>query len=106
MSPVKTLTQGELERFKDAVSEGRCLLLDVRENREYEAGHIPLAQSRPLSLMEEWQGGLPKDRPLILYCRAGHRSKRCAEQLGARGFSDVYSLEGGFSAWSSRPSPK
>jgi rhodanese-related sulfurtransferase len=106
MSPVKTLPPNELGRLKDKIAEGECLLLDVRESREFEAGHIPLAQARPLSQLDKWQGELPKDRTLVLYCRAGHRSKRCAELLSTLGFTEVYSLEGGFAAWSSLPSPK
>jgi rhodanese-related sulfurtransferase len=106
MSPVKSLPPNELEHFKDEIAAGGCLLMDVRESREFETGHIPMAQTRPLSQMDQWQGELPRDRTLILYCRAGHRSKRCADALGAMGFTEVYTLEGGFNAWSSLPSPK
>jgi rhodanese-related sulfurtransferase len=106
MSPVKSLRPSELERFKGEIAEGRCILVDVRERREFEAGHMPMAQTRPLSQMDQWQGEMPRERTLILYCRAGHRSRRCADLLSAMGFSDVYTLEGGFNAWSSLPSSK
>jgi rhodanese-related sulfurtransferase len=101
MSAVKVLPTSELGGFKEAIEEGRCLLLDVREMREYEAGHIPLAVARPLSQMDRWPNELARDRAIIVYCRAGHRSRRCAEHLVSMGFRDVYTLEGGFHAWSS-----
>ncbi len=107
MSPVQTIPPNEFGTFKKEIEEGRCLLLDVREPREYEAGHIPSAQTRPLSQMAHWPSEFAKDRMIIVYCRTSNRSRRCAEHLMARGFQDMYVLEGGFSAWSlGRPGPK
>jgi rhodanese-related sulfurtransferase len=106
MSPVKTLAPSELGAFKEAIEEGRCLLLDVREAKEYEAGHIPSAMARPLSQIDGWPKELAKDRPIIVYCRTSNRSRRCAEHLVSMGFPDVYLLEGGFSAWSRQAGPK
>ena len=97
------LPQAELDRFTDAIERGDCLLLDVRERREYEAGHLPNARSMPLSQLEIWTSELDKERLLILYCRSGHRARRCAEALSARGFRHVRVLDGGYSAWSARP---
>ncbi len=101
MSPVKVLPPSELGTFRKAIEEGSCLLLDVRELKEYEAGHIPSAKARPLSQMNEWPSELTRDRTIIVYCRTSHRSRRCAEILSAGGFQDLYVLEGGYSAWCS-----
>jgi rhodanese-related sulfurtransferase len=102
MSPVKNLPPSELGVFKNAIDDGTCLLLDVRELTEYEAGHIPSAKARPLSQMANWPNELSKDRTVIVYCRTSNRSRRCAENLSSQGFRDVYVLEGGFNAWSSQ----
>jgi rhodanese-related sulfurtransferase len=105
VSPVKQLQQEELDRFRKDIEEGRCLLLDVREKGEYEAGHLPSAQFMPLSLVNRWNEDLDKRRPVILYCRTQNRSRRCAGLLSNLGFQDVYYLEGGYMAWSVRPRP-
>ena len=99
MSTVSFLTSEELATFKDEVREGRCVLLDVREEREYEAGHIPLALSKPLSKVEAWINDLDKDMESITYCRSGKRSHRAAEILVSRGFQTVHTLEGGLNSW-------
>lgn len=101
MSPVKTLPPSELGAYKKAIEEGSCLLLDVRELNEYEAGHIPSAKAWPLSQMSVWPSELTKDRTIIVYCRTSNRSRRCADVLCSGGFQDVYVLEGGFNAWCS-----
>lgn len=73
-------------------------LLDVREPHEFAAfnikGHlIPLAEI--LSRLNE----IPKDKPIIVYCRSGKRSDVAAQVLKAHGFSDVKNLAGGMLAW-------
>lgn len=73
-------------------------LLDVREPHEHAAfniqGHlIPLAEL--LTRLNE----IPKDKPIIVYCRSGKRSDVAAQVLKAHGFLDVKNLVGGMLAW-------
>lgn len=105
MSIAKPLTQEELDRFKEEIEKGRCVLLDVRERGEYEAGHLPSALFRPLSQIDSWPKDMDKEGTVVIYCRTQNRSKRCAEHLSNLGFKDVYYLEGGYLAWSIRPKP-
>lgn len=74
------------------------LVVDVREPREYERGHIP--ESRLIRLPELLRDGdIPRDRPVILVCRGGRRSARAAAVLRGRGYEKVKALEGGVRAW-------
>jgi rhodanese-related sulfurtransferase len=99
MSTVRFLTVDQLTIHRDAIMEGRCVLLDVREKKEYDTGHIPMAISKPLSQMELWIDDLDKNVALIAYCRIGRRSHHAAKRLIHHGYPVVYSLEGGINAW-------
>jgi rhodanese-related sulfurtransferase len=79
------------------VSEG-ALLLDVREDYEWEAGHAPAARHIPLGRVPAEVGDLPKDRHLVVICRAGHRSAQATAFLARSGF-DATNIEGGMQAW-------
>jgi rhodanese-related sulfurtransferase len=103
---VRFLTTEQLTTHSDAIKDGRCVLLDVRERREYEAGHIPQALSTPLSQIEVWIDDLDRNREVIAYCHTGKRSRRCAEFLVSQGFRQVYTMEGGLNAWNmAQPRP-
>jgi len=75
------------------------IVLDVREPREYRRSHIAEAQSLPLSTL--LADGLVKasDRPVVVVCQTGRRSRRAAAALRALGHSDVSIVEGGMHAW-------
>ena len=83
-------------------------VVDVREPREFQRGHVPGAISMPLPALlsslngtagEGAQPALPAGRPLILVCRAGRRSRRVAALLASRGMADVKVFQGGMLAW-------
>lgn len=76
------------------------LLIDVRELGEWKCGAIAGAQHWPLSqALEGIIPDLPQDREIILYCQKGIRSLQAARILKEKGFSDIYSLTGGYDAW-------
>jgi SulP family sulfate permease len=75
------------------------LLIDVREPREYRQGHIPMAELMPLPLILEHSVQLPVDRPIVLVCRTGRRSRRAAYVLQQAGLDQVRILRGGILAW-------
>ncbi|RTZ59283.1 MAG: rhodanese-like domain-containing protein [Gammaproteobacteria bacterium] len=78
-----------------------AVLVDVREDKEYKAGHIPDALSVPLSGLSKNISKLEKykNKPLILSCRTHNRSLRAATILSRQGFEDLKVLHGGFMAW-------
>lgn len=78
--------------------EGEAMLLDVREESEWEAGHAPMASLVPLAQLPDVLDELPRDRLIICACRSGGRSQRAATYLEEHGF-DVANLAGGLLAW-------
>jgi len=78
-------------------------LIDVRENPEWEEGHIPGATHISKSYLEQQiEAALPdRDAPVVLYCAGGVRSLFAAQTLLGMGYTDVASMSGGFQAWKS-----
>lgn len=76
-----------------------AVVLDVREQDEYDAGHAPRAVHMPLSEVPARIGELPEvDGDLPIVCRSGNRSGRATEYLAALGF-DVTNVAGGMKQW-------
>lgn len=77
---------------------GEAILLDVREESEWDAGHAPMASLIPLSELPDHLEELPRDRVIICACRSGGRSLRAATFLQEHGF-DTVNLTGGMMSW-------
>lgn len=77
---------------------GEALVLDVREQEEWQAGRIPEATFIPMDEVDRRLGELPRDRRLITVCRSGNRSGRVADDLRAKGY-EAENIEGGMQAW-------
>ncbi len=77
------------------------VLLDVRTPAEWKQGVI--AGARKLNFFEAGFDAqldkLDKEQPVFVYCKAGGRSGKTAEKLKAKGFTQVYDLQGGITAW-------
>ena len=71
--------------------------MDVRSPEEFADKHIEGAVNVPIDTVTSHDFG-GKDKPLVLYCRAGHRSQKAAEALRASGYTNVHVL-GPMSAW-------
>ena len=71
-------------------------LLDVREEYEYQDGHIKGAVNLPLREILEKKDTLPKDKDIYVYCRSGHRSADAVNFLKSLGFEKVHNVDGGF----------
>jgi len=79
-----------------------ALMVDVRDQGEYEAGHILGARNLPLARLDsEPPGELAKrkDKPLIVYDDGGERTAKAAAALRKQGFERVVNLTGGLGAW-------
>lgn len=78
-----------------------ALVLDVREQGEYDSGHILNSKLIPLGKLGGRVGELEKyrERPIVVVCRSGMRSASACAQLGKQGFTEVYNLNGGVMAW-------
>jgi rhodanese-related sulfurtransferase len=91
---VREVTPGEAVELLD----GDAVLLDVRQESEWEAGHAPMASLIPLAELTDHLDELPRDHLIICACRSGGRSLRAATFLKENGF-DVANLAGGLMAW-------
>ena len=78
--------------------DGGALLLDVREDEEWVAGHAPLASHIPMGLLATRLAEVPQGRTVVCVCRSGHRSGVVAAALLAEGY-DANNLAGGMQAW-------
>jgi rhodanese-related sulfurtransferase len=78
-----------------------ALVLDVREDKEYAAGHIPKARHIPLGQLAGRMKELDKfkDKPILVTCRSGNRSGHACRVLKKAGFETVYNQAGGIVAW-------
>jgi rhodanese-related sulfurtransferase len=76
-------------------------LIDVREDNEWEAGHAASAQHLGKGIIErDIEASVPdKSTELILYCGGGFRSALAADVLQAMGYTNVFSMAGGWKAW-------
>jgi len=75
-----------------------AILVDVREDAEWRAGHAPGARHIPLSRLPARTRELAPQRTVITVCRSGHRSAGAAVILARQG-RDVINLSGGMRAW-------
>ncbi|WP_322797598.1 rhodanese-like domain-containing protein, partial [Thermoflexus sp.] len=97
--PDKYYTVGTIEALKDMMAGGNVLLVDVREPNEYAEGHIPGAVNIPLRTLTKNLDKLPKDKPVVLYCRTGHRSGMATAALQMLGYSNVRAFPPAFVGW-------
>ena len=83
------------------INHKNALILDVREQGEYDAGHILNSKLVSLGKLAERIGELEKyrERPIVVVCRSGQRSAAACALLGKRGFTQAYNLSGGVMAW-------
>ena len=87
----------ELEDFANAVYAGQCKVIDVREPHEFATGHVPGAVNIPLSRFDPAEA--PLDKPVVLICQAGGRSRTALNKARAIGREDVRHYAGGTNGW-------
>jgi sulfur-carrier protein adenylyltransferase/sulfurtransferase len=76
------------------------VLVDVREQSEWDEGHVPGAVHVPRGFLESRIGGVARpDQEIVLMCAGGNRSLLAGTTLRAMGFGNVSSLAGGFTRW-------
>jgi rhodanese-related sulfurtransferase/DNA-binding transcriptional regulator YhcF (GntR family) len=100
MEPVDRVQLMKLAKAGDAI------VLDVRPKAEYEAGHLPFAESLPLEELGQRLASLPKDKQIVAYCRGPYcvLAVEAVERLRQEGF-DAIRLEDGVREWQERGLP-
>jgi rhodanese-related sulfurtransferase len=91
---------GTLEATR-LMNQGGSLVLDVREADEFAAGHLPRARHIPLAQLSKRVDEIAKfkDKPVLVTCKNGARSGAAARVLRQAGFTNVFGLRGGVTAW-------
>ena len=80
-----------------ALDARQVALVDVREDHEYEAGHVEGSTLNALSVFDPQ--ALPRDKPVVLICRSGRRSLDALNAARAAGFTDIWHYKGGVLGW-------
>lgn len=76
--------------------EQEATFIDVREENEFERGHLVNAINIPLSQLRERVNEIPRDKPVYVHCRSGQRSYNAVRILQHLGFTNVYNVSGSF----------
>ncbi len=86
---------------KEMMDTQEVIVLDVREQDEYDSGHIPGAVLLPVGTINKDSAAevIPeKDSTVLVYCRSGNRSKAASSALAELGYTNVYEF-GGINTW-------
>lgn len=83
----------------DLLNDG-ALLIDVREQNEWDEARIPGAVLKPMSQINDWYQDLPREQTIVFSCRSGQRSAQVVNALITQaGFDNVVNLVGGIIGW-------
>jgi adenylyltransferase/sulfurtransferase len=93
-------------RLEQAAGAGAALaIIDVREPREFSAGHLPGAVNIPLGNLSQRLAEIPPLSPVVFICRSGGRSQAACELAARAGRTGLADLEGGMLAWAAMIDP-
>lgn len=97
---IENLVTGKVKQFHwhdmpQVLEDPNALVVDVRTDGEYRAGHIPGAVHIPLDGMRDKLDDLPRDKVLYVHCQSGLRSYMACRILSQEGY-DCYNLAGGY----------
>ena len=106
-APVADVAIGELD-LADTINvqtvasvkdRSDVFVIDVREQFEYDEGHIPGVTLIPMGEVADRLAEIPTDKEVIVTCRSGNRSGQVTDFLRQQGFDNVHNMEGGIVAW-------
>ena len=89
------------QQAKEMMDKQTVIILDVREQHEYDSGHIKGAVLLPVGSITEQTAAsvIPKkDSVVLVYCRSGNRSKTASQTLADLGYTEIYEF-GGITGW-------
>jgi len=97
--PVRSLSAAEAKKIMAERSAGEYQLLDVRQPREYEEGHLAGSLLIPIKELPDRLAELDRDKTIFVYCAVGGRSRAAAQLLAGSDFVSVFNIAGGIRAW-------
>lgn len=101
----KDVKEISLDEVAQRLKPGKdFLLVDVREESEWNAGHLPMAMHLSKGVIErDIETKIPDPAtPIILYCGGGYRSILAAQNIQKMGYTRVLSMTGGFRGWTDK----
>jgi sulfur-carrier protein adenylyltransferase/sulfurtransferase len=101
---VPTLTVQDLEQLRTSGADH--FLLDVREPDEFQTARIAGSTLIPLASLPLRTAELPKDKQIVVHCKLGGRSAKAVAHLLENGFTNVWNVAGGITAWSREIDPQ
>ncbi|MGH8048961.1 MAG: molybdopterin-synthase adenylyltransferase MoeB [Chthoniobacterales bacterium] len=101
--PVPEISVEQLKAKQDA--KEKFVLLDVREQYEYDIARIPGSKLIPLGELHSRLSELDTADEIVIHCKSGYRSANALRELQAAGFGKVWNVEGGIAAWADRIDP-
>ena len=98
---IKGFKNVDVAEFEKLRADKKNVVLDVRTQKEFEAGHIPGAVNIDVNAPDfpERVTKLEKNKTYLVHCGAGVRSARACDKMSHLAFPKLYNLEGGFKAW-------
>ncbi|MBL4782919.1 MAG: thiosulfate sulfurtransferase GlpE [Porticoccaceae bacterium] len=90
-----------VSQLKKLLAEQEVVLLDTRDEASFQTGHIDGAIRLDDRNVSAIISETVKTSTVVVVCYHGHSSQGAANFLADQGFSDVYSLDGGYTAWAS-----
>jgi rhodanese-related sulfurtransferase len=97
----------DVAKYEQKITQPDVQLVDVRTPEEFSEGHIENAVNIDFNAddFDAKVADLDKEKPVMVYCKAGGRSAKAATRLKELGFKNITDLEGGISNWNSQNKP-
>jgi len=92
------------QQAAEALADGSAQLIDVREQHEWDAGHIEGARHIPLGRLQAEAATIDPDQPILFQCKTGGRSTMAAQAFRASGFR-AFNVVGGLEQWVAEDRP-
>jgi thiosulfate/3-mercaptopyruvate sulfurtransferase len=103
MRPRTPFQRIDVQHAENLLSRGDLLVLDARDFSSFEKSNVTGAQHVSSHNLSALLGATARTRPILIYCYHGNASREYAQIFSDFGFSEVYSLDGGYQAWCTRP---
>jgi hydroxyacylglutathione hydrolase len=99
------IAQVSVQDLHDSLLPRGVAIIDVRNQSEWDAGHLPGAHHMQLGALGARLNEVPRDGVVVVHCQGGGRSAIAASLLQARGFTNVVNLQGGYAEWAAAGHP-
>lgn len=99
LAPLDLAAEVDVHTVAEVKDRDDVYVLDVREQWEYDEGHIPGVVLIPLAEIPGRMSEIPNDKEVIVTCRTGNRSGQATDFLRQNGFDNVHNMQGGIVAW-------